>query len=199
MYFLRIEPDERIFVRTVLDGFEQLRRAAKGKTISAHLVLGFAGVTLAEGTEIATPWGTVRPAPKPRPDTRYVDPWQSQTTSLLIHRITIPVKIDHAASPDFDYGSFDLGIARSQVLFPLACTLSSKESAAPVVPRNTWWSLLLPFQIGNVLFPVSDWAECEVRGQYWRSSRSRKVGSDSRRLARNYHGLGRAANHLSLR
>jgi hypothetical protein len=147
MYLLRTAFDEKTFVRTVLDGFKQLRRAAKGERITAHQVLGFAGVTLPEGSEIATPWGTVMPAPKPRA-TRYADPWRPQTTSLLVQKVLLPIKIDRAATPSTDFGSFDFGIERSQVLFPLTCALASKESGDPAVPINTWWTLLLPFQTG---------------------------------------------------
>jgi Apea-like HEPN len=148
MYFLRIASDEKIFVRTVLENFERVRYAAKGEKVSAYLVLGFAGVTLPEGTEITTPWGTVKAAPKPRAQAGYTDPWRPQTTSLLVQRVSLPIKVDRAAAPSADFGNFDFGIAKSQVLFPLTCALASKESGDPAVPINTWWSLLLPFQMG---------------------------------------------------
>lgn len=46
MYFLRLPKDEETFVRTVIEGFEEFRRAARGESIHAHSVIGFAHVTL---------------------------------------------------------------------------------------------------------------------------------------------------------
>src|SRR6266571_6084481 len=56
MYCLRLPNDEGTFVRTVLEGFEELRRAARGERVRAYALTGFARTTLQEGKQIATPW-----------------------------------------------------------------------------------------------------------------------------------------------
>ena len=148
IYYLRLPDDENTFVRTVLEGFEELRRAARGEKVRAQLVLGFAGVTMVEGSQITTPWGVAKPAPKPPNEFRYFDPWRPQTTCLLAQTLLVPIKFDRAPSPTADFDPFILAAERSQVLFPLACALASKESTDPAVPLTTWSTLVLPFQNG---------------------------------------------------
>lgn len=153
MYFLRLPTDEGTFVRAVLEGFEELRRAARGERIRAHAITGIARATLPEGTQVSTPWGVVRPAPpSPSVPTQTVFPSmrQPRTTCVLAEPRLLPVRFDRAPSPQqsFDPSEAAAALNRPTVLFPLACALASKETAKPVVPLLTWSVLLLPFQIG---------------------------------------------------
>jgi len=74
IFYLRLPRDEGMYVRTVLEGYDELRRAVRGDQIRAHLITGVAGVTLPEGVSVVMPWGTLRPAPPPlrrQADSRY--------------------------------------------------------------------------------------------------------------------------------
>ena len=63
IFYLRLPHEEATFVRSVLEGFEELRRAANGEWVRAYLVSGIAGIKLPERTQISTPWGVLRSAP----------------------------------------------------------------------------------------------------------------------------------------
>jgi hypothetical protein len=169
VYALRLSPDENTYVRTVLEGFEELRRAVRGEQVRAHLLLGFTGVTLGESTQIATPWGIARPAPKAPSDYRRFDPWQRTTTCLLDQALLVPVKFDRAPSPLFAVEPLGLSLERAQTLFPLACALASKETADPSVPLPTWSMLLLPFQNGfsysQFLVPGRTKSDADLTGE----------------------------------
>ncbi len=148
MYFLRLPQDEGTFVRTVLEGFEELRRAARGERIRAHAITGIARITLPEGAQVLTPWGVIRPA-QPKPDQggllSTIRP--PRTTCLLTEPRLLPVRFDRAPTPQ-QFDPSETAPTRSTVLFPLSCALASKETAKPIVPLLTWSTLLLPFQVG---------------------------------------------------
>lgn len=147
MYFLRLPKDEGTFVRTVLEGFEELRRAARGERIRAHSLIGIGRIILLEGTQVSTPWGVVRPAPPVNAEQLLPPFGQPQTRCILAESRLLPVRFDRAPSPQ----RFDPSEAiqtPSRILFPLSCALASKESSKPVVPLLTWSTLLLPFQAG---------------------------------------------------
>ena len=147
MYFLRLPNDEGTFVRTVLECFEELRRAARGERIRAHTITGIAHITLPEGTQVLTPWGVVRPAPSVKADKIYPRFGDPQTKCILAETRLLPVRFDRAPQPQ----PFDPSEAiqtPSRILFPLSCALASKEDSKPIVPLLTWSTLLLPFQVG---------------------------------------------------
>jgi len=55
MYYLHLPHEEGTFVRTVLEGFEELRRAARGERVRAYAITGLARISLPEGMQISTP------------------------------------------------------------------------------------------------------------------------------------------------
>jgi len=149
MYFLRLPEDEGVFVRTVLEGFEELRRASRGERVRAYALTGFARITLPEGSQVSTRWGVVRPAPPVRPDDLvFFTMHQPVTTCILAEPRLLPVKFDRAPSPEHSFDPAEIGSDRARVLFALACALASRESSSPAVPLVTWSTLLLPFQSG---------------------------------------------------
>jgi hypothetical protein len=149
IYYLRLSPDEGTFVRSVLEGFDELRRAARGEPIRAHSILGIAGVALPEGKQVSTPWGVLRPAPPALPESTFVLGWhRPNTTCLLAEARLIRARFDRGAQPASQFDPSDVPAQLSPVLFPLACALASRESADPAVPLITWSTVLLPFQGG---------------------------------------------------
>ncbi|MCG6535906.1 MAG: HEPN domain-containing protein [Syntrophales bacterium LBB04] len=144
MYFFRLQKDESTFVRTVLEGFEEVRRAAREKGIRAHSVTGIARVTLREGSQISTPWGVLGPAPPVRAHDVFPRYSLPRTTCTLAEPLDVLIKFDRAPSP-MPFNAPE-SIATVSVLFPLSCALASKDSARPVVPLTTWWTLLVPFE-----------------------------------------------------
>jgi hypothetical protein len=155
MYCLRLRKDESTFVRTVLAGFEELRRAVAGEQVRAHRVHGIAGITLPEGSQVSTPWGVVRPAPAIRGDWRVRLMFQPETTCMLAEPRLVSVKFDRAASPEQKFDPAEGEESKSLVLFPLACALASGKAAEPVAPLVTWSTSLLPFGYGlGYTFPV---------------------------------------------
>jgi hypothetical protein len=147
-YFLRLPKEESTFVRTVIEGFEELRRAARGERIRAYSISGISHVTMSEGSQINTPWGIVRPAPAVKTE-RFIPSFaQSNATCLLAEQILLPIKFDRSRDPERSFDQSDSISDRSRILFPLACALGSKETAKPIVPILTWSTLLLPFQVG---------------------------------------------------
>jgi hypothetical protein len=150
MFYLRLPQEEGLFVRTVLEGFEELRRAVRGERVRAYAITGLARVSLPEGVQISTPWGVIRPAQsvtskmaQSMPD--YLEP---KTSCILAEPRLIPVKFDRAASPVYSFDAADTAPSRSNYLLPLACALASKDPSTPVAPLITWSTLLLPFQGG---------------------------------------------------
>ncbi|HET7214822.1 MAG TPA: hypothetical protein VFL79_14620 [Terriglobia bacterium] len=145
MYLLRMPWDESTFVRTVLEGFEELQRAVRGERIRAHAVSGIAGITLPEAVQMRTPWGTVRPAPPIETEQMALPLGRPKTRCILAEPRLLAVRFDRAASPKpLDQSQASPEAAR--VLFPLSCALASKESAKPVAPFVTWSTLVVPFQ-----------------------------------------------------
>lgn len=147
MFFVRLPWEEGTFVRTVLEGFEELRRAGRGERIRAHALAGIAGITLPEGSKITTPWGVLRPAPAIETEQVAWPLARPKTSCILAEPCLLPVRFDRAASPK----PFDRSEAPPEVagtLFPLCCALASKEGTKPVVPFVTWSTLLVPFQSG---------------------------------------------------
>jgi len=148
MYYLQLPEDEGTFVRVVLDGFEELRRAARGELIRAQAITGIARATLPKGTQISTPWGVIRPAPPVSTEQIHDPILHPRTTCILAESRLVRVRFDRDPSPQDSFGELDAEPYLYTILFPLACALASKETAKPVVPLLTWSTLILPFQIG---------------------------------------------------
>ncbi len=145
--FLDLRDDEATFVRTVLDNFEELRRAARGERVRAHWVTGIAGVQLPSGTQAGTPWGVLRPAPNVADDIAFMRQ-TPRTSCILAESRLVTVKFDPARQPEHEFDPDERRSTRAHLLFPLACALASSDTAAPAGPIETWSTFVLPFQGG---------------------------------------------------
>jgi hypothetical protein len=148
IFYLRLPSNEGTYVRAVLENFEELRRASRKEPVRANILVGFSGVTLPLNSQIATPWGIVRPAPVVDQHDGYIDLWRQQTSCILAEPKLLRVRFDRAPSPENDFDPLEVAAQRGQGLFPLACALASEETASPAVPLVTWSTTLLPFQQG---------------------------------------------------
>jgi hypothetical protein len=148
MYVLRLSDDENTFVRTVLDQFEELRRAIKGEKIRVYNVTGIAQFSLPETAQISTPWGTVRPVPPISSVQRVPDFHEPTTSCILAGSQYVPVMFDRAPFPQPTLDATTLVTRRSSYLFPLACVLASKDTTLPIAPLLPWSTLILPLQNG---------------------------------------------------
>lgn len=125
MFFLRLPDDEVTFVQTVLAGFDELRRAAQGERIRAHVITGITGITLPEGAQVSTPWGTLRPAPSVTSTQTFLSVFQPVTTCILTESRLMTVKFDRAPDPQHPVNQSEIMLERSRVLFPLVSTCVS--------------------------------------------------------------------------
>lgn len=147
IYLLRLANDEATFVRAVLDNFEELRRAVRGEKARAYYVTGIAGITLSEGKHVTTPWGVLRPAPQAQDNHAFMF-HRPKTTCTLIEQKLVSVKFDLAREPKHSFDKDEQRSPKANLLFPLACALSSNDTDNPAGPIETWSTLLLPFQAG---------------------------------------------------
>lgn len=145
IFCLRLPAEEGTFVRTVLEGFEELRRAARGERIRVYAITGIAGVRLPQGVQVSTPWGTLRPAPIINNQQTFFPFFQPETICILAESRLATVKLDRASEPRHEFDRSELTSEGSQVLFPLSCALASQKTNDPAVPLVTWSTLLLPF------------------------------------------------------
>jgi hypothetical protein len=146
MYFLRLTNDEGTFVRNVLEGYEELRRAVRGERVRAYAVTGIAHMAIPEGIQISTPWGMIQSAPQSESPNGVFSIGHPTTRCILAESRLLPVRFDRAPSPDSSFDPDEIAPSRSRDLLPLACALASRENVKPVVPLMTWSTLLLPFQ-----------------------------------------------------
>jgi len=63
LYILRSDFNEAAYVGSVLENYEELKRAARGEQVRAYRITGFSGIKLAENARVETPWGALYRAP----------------------------------------------------------------------------------------------------------------------------------------
>jgi hypothetical protein len=145
VFLTRLPNDEGTFVRTVVEGYDELRRASRGERIRAHLIEGVVGVTLPDGAQLNTPWGTLRPAP-PVDRSRFFRPgFTPDATCTLTDTRLIAVVFDRSSEPSHEFDHSEVSSERARILLPVACALANPESAVPAMPMLTWSTMLLPF------------------------------------------------------
>ncbi len=148
MYLLRMPDDESVYIRTVLENYEALKRALSGEEIHCRIIKGLSGISLAGESQISTPWGVVKPAPRVNDDS-LIQLYHPKTTCLLVEQQLIPIAFDRASSPDNPFKDILPNNRNTNNLFQLACALSSEDLSKPAVPIVTWSTTLLPFNIGS--------------------------------------------------
>lgn len=144
IYYLRQQDSETTFVRNVIEGFEELRRAIRGERVRCYLITGFSRLTIPDNVTVTTPWGQIKSIASTHP-APWLSPWHPQTTCLLAEQKLWPVVFDRSAEPQALFDPADLATPKSHQLLPLACALSSGDPHNPVVPLVTWTTSLLPF------------------------------------------------------
>jgi hypothetical protein len=148
MYYLGLPHEEGTFVRAVLEGFEELKRATRGERVRAYAISGVARITLSERRQISTPWGIIRAAPQ-APEPRFPSFGRPRTTCIFAEPRLLRVVFDRAASPTSPFEPSEISPERPKVLFPLACALGSADTSKPAAPFVTWSTFLLPFLPGT--------------------------------------------------
>ncbi len=143
--------EETTYVRLVVDNYEELKKAMRGEKVREFNVTGISGVSLSEGLQVSTPWGTLRPAPHvtdPRPP--YLISHRPKTTCTLVDERQVTVKMDTAAEPEV---SFDATTERrdqnADLLFSLSCLLGMEIEAVSGGPIATWSTSFLPFSCSH--------------------------------------------------
>lgn len=150
MYFHGQPLEENAYVRAVLEGLEELRKAIRGEAVHAYRVSGVAGISISDNKRIDLPWGTLRAAPIVQGGGYTVLQHRPQTTCLLIQSQLVPVAFDRKPQPDriFD-PSYQTQLRHADTLFPLSCALASADPAHPIAALQTWETTILPFQSFN--------------------------------------------------
>lgn len=146
MYFLGLPNEESVYIRTVLEGFEELRKAIRGEPVRGYEVKGLALIRVPPNSHLSTPWGNIRPAPSVEGYFAFPQIGRPITRSLLVESKLVPIVFDRASSPDVKFDLPTEHERRSAYLLPLACALASKDQRNPVVPVITWSTFIMPFQ-----------------------------------------------------
>jgi hypothetical protein len=143
IYYFNLPSDPATFVRTAIDGFEELRRAVRGEQVRVYGLHGVAYLSLPLGVQATTPWGTLRSAPKPPPSRQAVFRRQVNATCTLTSTYLAPILFDRSPSPPAYPRPY--AVSSPEYLFPLACGLASTDPEEPIVPLLTWSTTFLPF------------------------------------------------------
>jgi hypothetical protein len=146
------ERSESVFVRAVLENYEELKRAVKGEQVRAYSVRGLAGITFEDDVQISTPWGVIRGSNSASPMLvpRFFSQPRVQTSALLITPQLVQVSISRENSPEppkLDQKVVDEA-QKIRTLTPLLFALSSPASN-PAAPILTFETNILPFMSGS--------------------------------------------------
>jgi hypothetical protein len=138
---------ESAFVRTVLENYEELKRAARGEQVRAYFVRGLAGIKLAPAVQVTTPWGVVKAfEPKQPAIPQFGRLFTPQSTALLVSQELVPISVtrENSPAPVFPDQKKLEDILRIRTLTPLLFALTSvdEEPRAPVFIFET---AIVPF------------------------------------------------------
>lgn len=172
IFIQQLEQTETALVRTVLDNYEELRRAARGEEVRTYQVRGLAGISLEPGAQIRTPWGTIRGI-ELEPVPVVLSAPRLQTNALLVTPQLTRLSISRESEPpisEVDATALELG-QRIGTLTPLLFALSSVDTElfAPVITFETTifpiiaglsWSSSLPT---NPFIPTREIAAAEIK------------------------------------
>ena len=146
MFFWGLPDEESVYIRTVLEGFEELRKALRGEPVRSYEINGLANIRVPTNSQLNTPWGTIKPAPSVDPHFFFPRIGQPSTQALLIEPKLVPLVFDRSPSPDVQFQPPSEHDLRSSYLLPLSCALASRDPMNPVVPVITWSTFVVPFQ-----------------------------------------------------
>jgi hypothetical protein len=156
-YFFRQERTLDAFVEAVIENYEDFLRQGRGEPIRAYDLVGYTGVELPPGSQVATPWGILRAAPS----NFRVGLQFNRTTAILASPRTMTLNISREEYPvQFPLdGSVSPNIVGARQLLPMAFALASHQNP-PCAPMVTLETVLLPLMEQNsypnpgILFPV---------------------------------------------
>ena len=137
--------NETTFVKTVLQNYEELRKAVTGKKVMAYYVTGISGISLSAAAKASTPWGMLLPAPQVRGQDTPFTIERLKTTCTLVEQKTLSVKFDLSAQPECEFDRSEQRNPKSSFLFALACALSLDFAGKLGGPIETWSTSFLPF------------------------------------------------------
>ena len=140
MYYQRQEETEAAFVRTVLENYEELLRAARGEQVRVYYVVGYTGIKLDDGAQVQTPWGTLRGAPP-----KLAIGGLSPTTAMLTAPRLMSIGISREPSPSIPEPDalWVTQVEQTRQVLPLAFAFSTLDSDR-CIPVVTFETLILP-------------------------------------------------------
>ena len=147
MILFQLRNDETTFVKLVHQNYQELEKAVRGEKVPGFNVNGISGISLSEGMQVSTPWGTLLPAPKiEEPHPTHLFSHRPETTCILVEKREMTILIDLAAQPEphFDYET-ERGNHNAGLLFALSCVFSLDDEALAGGPIQTWSTDFLPF------------------------------------------------------
>lgn len=146
MFFYRFPLEDDLFIKLVLEGYNELVRACRGEQVNCLAINGVACVSLVDGDKVSTPWGVLYPAVS---DIKFLDiafiPDRPSASCVLIRPFLTYVSFDRASQPVSGIATINESPMNARNLLPLACVLASPDSKNPIVPIVTWSTFLLPF------------------------------------------------------
>ncbi len=145
IYFLGLPLEESVYLRMVLEGFEELRKALRGEPVRGYKIKGLGLITIPPDKQFVTPWGTIRPV-TPIQERGFPRFGQPTTSALLIEPKLLPIVFDRENDPNVVLNGPNEEDLRSEYLLPLSFALASKDHLNPVVPVTTWGTVIVPFQ-----------------------------------------------------
>lgn len=144
-YYFNIPFDVGNYIRLVIEGFDELRRAVRGEPVRMYHINGVAMLSLPKGKQVTTPWGVLRTAPESNSFSRRIFFGSPATTATLTSTILAPVIFDRSPEPKISLEPSKYIKESTSYLFPLSCALASNSTDDPVVPLITWSTSIFPF------------------------------------------------------
>lgn len=146
MILFGLRNEETTYVRLVVDNYEELQKAMKGEKVREFNVTGVSGISLSEGLQVSTPWGTLRPAPNVTARTPFLVSHRPETTCTLVDERQVTVRVDTAADPETNFdATAERRDQNANLLFALSCLLGTEREAVSGGPIETWSTSFLPF------------------------------------------------------
>jgi Apea-like HEPN len=141
MYYQLLEETQAAFIRTVLENYEELLRVVRGEQARVYNVVGYTGIQLAEGSQVQTPWGTLREAPP----NLFVGAGLSPTTAVLTSPRLMSVEISRELNPPIPQPDplWVAQVEQTRQVLPLAFAFSTLDSGR-CTPVVTFETLILP-------------------------------------------------------
>lgn len=152
MYFRDATPTEGGLASLVIENYEELKRAVRGESVRTHMIYGLTGVTIPQDVRILTPWGIIKSAPVPAPESlaTSVTAHTAQTTAVLIRQRLTKFKLARGEGSTGPPAGLEVYFAeerRIHELLPLAFALATADITR-CAPQTTFRTDIAPFSSG---------------------------------------------------